>query len=311
MVDATGSVVVIGDALIDEFRTPEGSEDFVGGAALNVAVGLTRLGVETTLVAMVGDDSDGDSIRAFLAEYGVNLIATPAPRGTARAISDRTDGEPRYSFNEASVERFIEFDDRVRRAIDAAPFVVVSCLRFDSDDQVAMLEDAVARPQSRLLIDPNPREGMLHSVHEFVTNFERVAATALLVKVGDEDAALLYNASLLMLTEGLTSTGSQTVLSTAGRDGASIATESGVLVHQPITLMSEPVVDTMGAGDATLASVAASLVEARESGELPQTGDEWQAVLERAMAVAAATCRTRGALLQLPSAKVPVAVASV
>ncbi|WP_280522089.1 PfkB family carbohydrate kinase [Agreia bicolorata] len=310
MVDATGSVVVIGDALIDEFRTPEGSEDFVGGAALNVAVGLARLGVETTLVAMVGDDSDGDEIRGFLAEYGVHLIATPSPRGTARAISDRTDCEPRYSFNEASVERFIEFDDRVRQAIDAAPFVVVSCLRFDSSEQVALLEGAVADPQRRLLIDPNPREGMLHSVHDFVANFERVAATALLVKVGDEDAALLYNASLLMLTEGLISTGSQTVLSTAGRDGASIATASGILVQQPITLMSEPVIDTMGAGDATLASVAASLVEARAQGGLPETGDEWQAVLERAMAVAAATCRTRGALLQLAPPAASVAAKS-
>jgi fructokinase len=158
MVDATGSVVVIGDALIDEFRTPEGSEDFVGGAALNVAVGLARLGISTTLVAMVGDDSDGEKIRVFLDEYGVELIGTPAPRGTARAISDRTDGEPRYSFNEASVERFIEFDVRVREAIDAAPFVVVSCLRFDSAEQVALLEAAVSDPQTRLLIDPNPRE---------------------------------------------------------------------------------------------------------------------------------------------------------
>jgi fructokinase len=304
MVEATGSVVVIGDALIDEFRTPEGSEDFVGGAALNVAVGLTRLGVETSLVAMVGDDSDGDKIRAFLAEYGVELIATPSPRGTARAISDRTDGEPRYSFNEASVERFIEFDDRAKAALDAAPLVVVSCLRFDSSEQVDQLVVAVANPETRLLVDPNPREGMLHSAHDFVANFERVAATALLVKVGDEDAALLYNASLEALTEGLISTGSQTVLSTAGRDGASIATAAGVLVHEPITLMSEPVVDTMGAGDATLSSVAASLFEAVTDGALPDSVEEWQSVLHRAMAVAAATCRVKGALLQLPTVAV-------
>jgi fructokinase len=297
-------IVVVGDALIDLIR--EGGEEtaFVGGAALNVAVGLTRLGVETSLVAMVGDDSDGDKIRAFLAEYGVELIATPSPRGTARAISDRTDGEPRYSFNEASVQRFIGFDDRAKAALDAAPLVVVSCLRFDSSEQVDQLVAAVANPETRLLVDPNPREGMLHSAHDFVTNFERVAATALLVKVGDEDAALLYNASLEALTEGLISTGSQTVLSTAGRDGASIATAAGVLVHEPITLMSEPVVDTMGAGDATLSSVAASLFEAVTDGALPDSVEEWQSVLHRAMAVAAATCRVKGALLQLPTVAV-------
>jgi fructokinase len=304
MKDATGPVVVIGDALIDEFRTAEGSEDFVGGAALNVAVGLSRLGIATTLIAMVGDDADGAAIRSFLERYGVSLIDTPSPRGSARAISDRTEGEPRYSFNDASVHRFIEFDDRASAALDAAPLVVVSCLRFDSDEQVEQLVAAVSNPESRLLVDPNPREGMLHSAHDFVANFERVAATALLVKVGDEDAALLYNASLEALTEGLISTGSQTVLSTAGRDGASIATAGGVLVHEPITLMSAPVVDTMGAGDATLSSVAASLFEAIAAGGLPHTADDWQSVLRRAMAVAAATCRVKGALLQLPTAAV-------
>ena len=47
------SVVVIGDALIDELRDDAGVKEFVGGAALNVAVGLSRLGVPTTLIAMV------------------------------------------------------------------------------------------------------------------------------------------------------------------------------------------------------------------------------------------------------------------
>ena len=48
-------VVVIGDALIDELRDDSGVREFVWGAALNVAVGLTRLGV--------ADDADRDARR--------------------------------------------------------------------------------------------------------------------------------------------------------------------------------------------------------------------------------------------------------
>ena len=58
------SVVVIGDALIDELRDDTGVKEFVGGAALNVAVGLSRLGVPTTLIAMVGDDEAGAKTRS-------------------------------------------------------------------------------------------------------------------------------------------------------------------------------------------------------------------------------------------------------
>ena len=50
------TVVVVGDALIDELRDDHGVREFVGGAALNVAVGLAQLGVPATLVAKLGDD---------------------------------------------------------------------------------------------------------------------------------------------------------------------------------------------------------------------------------------------------------------
>ncbi len=84
------SVVVIGDALIDELRDDAGVREFVGGAALNVAVGLSRLGVPTTLVAMVGDDDAGAKIRSYLADHGVGLLPSPSPLGQ-RAGRRRTD----------------------------------------------------------------------------------------------------------------------------------------------------------------------------------------------------------------------------
>ncbi|MCU1632400.1 MAG: hypothetical protein JWM61_1052, partial [Micrococcaceae bacterium] len=67
----TRSVVVIGDALIDELREPSGSQSFPGGAALIVAVGLTLLGIPATLIAMVGDDADGQRIKDFLNHHDV------------------------------------------------------------------------------------------------------------------------------------------------------------------------------------------------------------------------------------------------
>ncbi len=216
-------VIVIGDALIDEMRDASGSRDFVGGAALNVAVGLARLGVPTTLIAMVGDDADGRSIRTFLDQYGVELIATPGLLGSSRATSDRSEGEPRYSFNEAAQRRRIVFGDEERLAMADARLVVVSCFPFDDDEQSASLEESVANPGRRLVIDPNPRGGMLNDRDRFVANFERLGATALLCKVGDEDAELLYGTDLPHLVDRLHEAGTANVLATAGKDGASVS----------------------------------------------------------------------------------------
>jgi fructokinase len=290
-------VVVVGDALIDELRDDNGVREFVGGAALNVAVGLTRLGVQATLIAMVGDDEPGSHIRSYLDDYGVELIATPSPLGTARAVSTRSGGgEPEYVFNDASQRRRIRFGDREREAMTDAALVVVSCFAFDDREQADELAEAIAAAGADVAIDPNPRSGMMRDKAEFVRGFEELAAGATLVKVGEDDAALLYDESLDALRARLVDLGVGAVLATQGASGATIEAGDVVVTH-PISSLPGPIVDTMGAGDAAFSAAVAALAAGAPSSE-----EEWAAVLASAMDVAAATCRFEGALLRTPAA---------
>jgi fructokinase len=293
---ADARIVVIGDALIDELNTQAGPQEFVGGAALNVAVGLSVLGVDTALVAMVGDDRDGESISHFLAEHGVRLVASASVSGSARATSDRLAGEPYYVFNAAAQTRTIDFDTRTHRIIDTAQTVVISSFPFDNQAQFEALLEAVARPESRLVLDPNPRSGLLFDAGLFAQNFEMLAASSLLTKVSDEDAELLGYASLDALTDRLIGLGAAQVLTTAGAAGASVITGDGLRVSVPIREVPGPIVDTMGAGDATLATIAAEIT----AHGVPADSETWAQLLGDAMLVAAATCRANGALIQLP-----------
>ena len=290
-------VVVVGDALIDELRDDSGVREFVGGAALNVAVGLTRLGVPTTLIAMVGDDEAGSHIRSYLADFGVELLATPGRVGSSRAVSTRSgSGEPVYEFNDAAKGRRIVFGEAERRAMADAAIVVVSCFPFDDAPQAEEFAHAVADSQGVLAIDPNPRSGMMSDRAEFVRGFERLAAGAALVKVGEDDAQLLYDAPLDALRTRLVDLGVPAVLATEGAAGASIEAAEMIVTH-PISDLPGRIVDTMGAGDAAFAAAVAAGLDGWPSDE-----DEWAAVLARAMDVAAATCRFEGALLRLPDA---------
>jgi fructokinase len=145
------------------------------------------------------------------------------------------------------------------------------------------------------VIDPNPRAGMMRDRAAFVVNFERIAATSLLTKVGDEDAELLYGIPLGDLVDRLRFAGAAHVLATAGRNGAEIVSAVGRVVT-PIADLPGEIVDTMGAGDATLAATVHALVTTG----IPKGLDAWKRVLEQAMLIAGLTCRTPGALLQLP-----------
>lgn len=288
-------VVVIGDALIDELRDDHGVREFVGGAALNVAVGLSRLGVPTTLIAMLGDDEAAAHIRSYLTDYGVHLIATPSALGTSRAVSTRSaSGEPVYEFNAAAKARGLVFGDDVRKAIADAAIVAVSCYPFDNIEQTRLLAAALEGTSVTLAIDPNPRSGMMTDRAEFVRGFEALAAKATLVKVGEDDSILLYSEPLDALRARLVDLGVDAVLATQGASGATI--EAGeIVVTRPVSDLPGRIVDTMGAGDAAFAAAVASLRDGAPADE-----DAWGAALERAMDVAAATCRFEGALLRLP-----------
>jgi fructokinase len=278
------TVVVIGDALIDEMRDERGSVDAPGGSALNVAVGLSILGVPAALVAMYSDDVDGRALAAHLERYRVASLVSPSALGTGRAISDRSEGEPRYSFNPAAAARAIEFTPVVKTAIAAAELVAISGFPFDNRDQFERLVDAVAG--STVLLDPNPRAGFMRDASLFAANLEQFAPSVRLLKLGDEDAQLLYGRPLDEVV-GFFSPHT-TVLATAGSGGATVF-ERGVSVSRPIVSSAKPIVDTMGAGDATFASVIASL---------SQGEGDWGVILDRAMAIAAATIRHHGGVLR-------------
>lgn len=295
------SVVVIGDALIDEIREGGTSRDHVGGAALNVAVGLSILGTAATLVAMVGDDDDGRVIRSLLAEQGIGLIDSPSSAGTSRAISDRTHGEPTYTFNAAAQHRRIQFGSREREAIEKASLVAISCFPFDDQRQFDSLAACLFDSDAAVVIDANPRRGMLHDRSLFATNLERLGPRSLMIKISAEDTHLLYGTQNDAVTHRLLSTGVDWILATAGRDGASVTTSDGASVHAPISPIDRPIVDTMGAGDATFASVIHSLT----AEGVPSDVDAWTSLLGTAMDIAAATCRHRGGRLRLPSHRQP------
>jgi fructokinase len=285
-----GRVVVVGDALIDELRDDSGVRELVGGAGLNVAVGLQLLGTPTTLIAMVGDDEAGSHIRAYLADFGVQLLASPSPFGSARAVSMRSGGgEPVYVFNGAAQGRRIHFGDEQRVELAQAPLVVVSSYPFDDAEQTAQLLDAVP---GRLAIDPNPRPGLLRDRAGFVRGFEHVAARASLVKVGEEDAELLYGRPLNEVRDAVAGLGTAVVVATAGAAGASVVAD-GAVTSRGISHLPGRIVDTMGAGDAVLAVLAHALA----SGV-----DDWGVALQLAMDTAAATCRFEGGLLRRPVA---------
>src|SRR5919109_446277 len=94
-------VLVVGEALVDITYAPgRATTELPGGSPMNVAVGLARLGIPTTLAAQIGDDAAGHSIRRHLTDSGVRLEALGpiGPTATATARLDES-GHATYEFD--------------------------------------------------------------------------------------------------------------------------------------------------------------------------------------------------------------------
>jgi fructokinase len=146
------------------------------------------------------------------------------------------------------------------------------------------------------VLDPNPREALIRDAVAYRSGLERTLAQIDLVKISEQDLALVYDGSEADAVDRIDSCGPTLVLLTRGARGATLLRRSRPDLHADVAVSSRPVVDTLGAGDATLAAVVSRLLVL---GPDPDDGDLDDA-LRFAMTVAAETARHHGGLLRLP-----------
>jgi fructokinase len=291
------TTISIGDGIIDAVElTPGHVDDLPGGAALNLAVGLARLGLASGLVTRYGLDRYGFLIERYLRQESVRIFNAPNVDFTGVAFSRRRNGEPTYEFTPEMYRRRIAFTDEVLIALENAAAVAVNSFPFDDARQTDDLIGALSRAQGLTVVDPNPRPRLIHDMPAYRAGAERAMAKAALVKLGDEDADLFYGGNRDAAITRLFSLGVESLLLTHGSEGASLHTRSGLSVSVPIAAQTKPIVDTMGAGDATLATVIAFIL--RQG--LPGDAETWRQCLIEAMQVAAATCAHAGGGLMFP-----------
>lgn len=294
---AMPSTISIGDGIIDAVELAPGRiEDHPGGAALNLAVGLARLGLHSQLVTRFGADRYGFLIERYLREEGVQIFNPLNVDFTGVAFSRRVGGEPSYEFSASMFRRRIAFTDEVVAAMAGAAAVGVNSFPFDDARQTDDLLAALAKAKGLTVIDPNPRPRLIADMAAYRDGAEKTMRVARLVKLSDEDIGHFYGGDPEAAIRRILGLGAETLLLTHGAGGASLHTRSGIAVSVPIAAAPGPIVDTMGAGDATLATVIACIVRKG----MPESADGWRAYLTQAMKVAAATCTKAGGGLILP-----------
>lgn len=290
-------VIVAGEALIDIVISSQGESEHVGGSPANVAVGLARLGHDTSLATYVGTDERGVRIVEAMAAENVGLAegSTAAERTPTATALLGDDGAATYAF---------KLEWRLDPELDLG-----GSAHFHTGSIAAILEpgaDAVlalarrAREQGTVSYDPNARPQLMGSPAPTRERVEELIALSDVVKSSDEDIEWLYEGGGLEETlEHWIDLGASLAVVTRGGEGAlvRIAGHTRSVALEPVK-----VADTVGAGDSFMAGLISGLLDAGLLGaadsreRLAQAGhDDVAAAVDRALRCAAITVSRSGA----------------
>jgi fructokinase len=294
-------IALAGEALIDFTSTgPLAFQGHEGGAVLNSAIACARLGQPTAFITQLSEDLFGEQLLAYMQANGVDtrhVLRSKAP--STLAFVERTPRTNRYAF-------YMQGTADVLWAPATLPELPESC-RFLHFGSISLLQDPagsritqlVEASQGRRVIvfDPNMRPSLLKDIDDYRRRYARWLRSTDVLKLSDEDAALLSpGLSLAQAAASYLQGGPRAVVITSGGDGATLYRPG----HAPMAVRPPPitVADTIGAGDTFTAGLSVSLLEhgVEQPSQIAGLDDRtWAEVLQFAATAAALNCTREGA----------------
>jgi fructokinase len=263
-------IVVCGEALIDFTPVQHNGETVYvprpGGSPYNVAIGLARLGMKTAFFGGISNDSFGRMLRHNLSQNRVDaslLIESDEPT-TLAFVHPRNTDEQEYAFyNTGTADRNL-----LPEHVPASLPPETSAVHFGSISTIlepgaSTLEGLMRREKANRIIsfDPNVRPAMLPARIEYARRVEKLVAMASIVKVSKADLSWLYpSKSIENIADSWLGKGPSLVIVTLGKDGAVAFGKSANVIARGRCVK---VADTVGAGDAFMSGLLASLEKQR------------------------------------------------
>ncbi|MFJ8691638.1 adenosine kinase [Streptomyces roseolilacinus] len=243
----------------DSYLIRPGIETRAGQTGDFVALGLHALGLRTHHLDMLGDDPEGDLVRALHRDHGIPLTEVPQPTGTKRAVNLVGPDGRRLSLYDGT------------RGSDADRLPEETVLALASASRHAHV--SITQPCALALPALRSAGGTVSTdLHDWDGENPYHATFAHAADIVFLSAAALDDPERTM--RGIVARGrAREVVATAGADGAYLLAEDE-LTHVPAVVPPAPVVDSNGAGDA----FAVGYLFGRLSGEPPRRSARYGAV---------------------------------
>lgn len=293
----------LGDAVVD--LLPQGNMQYqacVGGAPVNVAAGVVRLGQQAGFIGRVGDEPFGHFIQRTLSDIGVDTstIEFDAQHKTSTVVvALHENGEREFSFLvNPSADQFLSQEKLPKMAGDILHFcslaLVGEVCRQTLDKAIHNIHCA----GGLLSFDVNLREQMWSDPTLMRQTIQHYVELADILKLSDDELHWLTGTdNQQQAVDILRQYPARLKVVTYGAQGCLILWQDRQFHIKGYQVDS---IDTTGAGDAFMAGLLATL--AKVGPELDEL--KLQAIFSRASACGALATTQKGAINAAPSEEV-------
>ncbi len=302
-------LVSIGDLMIDFTSAGASASGMLlfernpGGAPMNVAAQLSRLGGRAAAVACVGADEHGQFLRETMRGLGVDVanVRASAEQGTRLLFVYFRDGNDRYftDYRGSRADLEIPPDDVDYRPVARARALLLSPLCNTRGRPIwETARRALAQAERHgvpLAFDANYRFPYEDDAQRQL-DVETILKANILKMTAEEFAYYLGEDDIARGSERLLAGNARIVAVSMGRDGSFLRTRRGY-AYRPAYAV--PAVDTTGAGDSFMGALLYTLTRPGTDAET-LSGDDLGRIADFANACAAASTTRRGALLAMP-----------
>lgn len=288
-----------GDALIDFVPvTRDGEEAFVpkpGGAVLNTATALARLGQDVTFLGGVSTDLFGDQLIRHMEREGIETAhVTRTANDSTLAFVTLAGGEARYAFYDdtSAGRRWTGVED-----VPEADCLHIASVTLIADPSASAYADLAERvsPSMVVSLDPNCRPTLIRDRAPYAERIKRIAEVSHIVRFSEEDFDYLYpGAEENLVAIELLVGAPKLILVSRGPNGATAYWSGG---RVDMAALPVDLADSIGAGDTFHAGVLTALAHA---GKLSHAGlagldrETVTAALRFAITAAALNCERLG-----------------
>ncbi|MEL6565437.1 MAG: carbohydrate kinase [Pseudomonadota bacterium] len=245
-------ILCAGEALIDMIPDETGAyAPHVGGAVLNTAVALGRLGAPACLVTGLSSDPFGQMIADHLHASHVDTShAVRSNRNTTLAFVHLDQGNATYTFYDAeTATSAIQPADlpAVPAGTEAVFFGGISLCNPPVADSLTNMALGVSA-NTLVMADPNIRPGFARDQAAYRDRLNRLLGRVDIAKLSDDDISwLIPDGDMAAKAQALLDRGPKMLLLTEGGAGATAYLRGGPSVRAAAQKVT--VIDTVGAGD--------------------------------------------------------------